>query len=107
VLRASIWIEREGAVERPESEVFDQLERVDVSSLARFIRRAGLLSEDAYKAAAKLGELRNDYAHARGGQSQDDALKGIKLLHQVVEGTVSVFKDHEIKDGKFVRKKVD
>jgi hypothetical protein len=106
VLRASIWIEKEGIVEKAASSALDKLERVDVSRLSEFIREAGLITEDVFKAAKKLGELRNDYAHARGGQPQNDALKAIKLLHQVVEGTVSIFKDHEIKDGKFVRKKI-
>jgi hypothetical protein len=106
-LRASILIEKDGKVERPASKVFDQLERVEVRGLAQFIREAGLLNEEAFDAAKKLGDLRNDYAHARGRQSQNDALKAIKWLHQVVEGTVSVLKDHEIKDGVFVRKKID
>lgn len=106
-LRASVLIDKDGKVERPESEAFNQLERVDVSSLARFIQKTGLLSEEAYKAAKRLGELRNDYAHARGSKPDKDALDAIKLLHQVVEGTVSVLKDHEIKDGNFVRKKVN
>jgi hypothetical protein len=107
MLRASVLIVKDGKVERPESEAFNQLERVDISSLARFIQKTGLLSEEAYKAAKNLGELRNDYAHARGRQSQNDALKAIKYLHQVVEGTVSIFKDHEFKDGAWVRKTVD
>jgi len=106
-IRASVLIEKDGKVERPESKVFDQLEYADLSSLAKFIREAGLLSEEAFSAAIDLVRLRNAYAHARGRQSQNDALKAIKYLHQVVEGTVSVFKDHEIKDGVFVRKKVD
>jgi hypothetical protein len=107
VLRASIWIEKEGKVEKPASKVFDQLERVDIGSLARFTWEAGLITKEEFNASKKLGELRNDYAHARGRQSQPDALKAIKYLHQVVEGTVSVFKDHEIKNGKFVPKTAD
>jgi hypothetical protein len=105
-LRASVLIEKNGKVERPVSKVFDQLEYADLSSLAKFIREAGLLSEEAFSAAIDLVRLRNAYAHARGRQSQNDALNAIKYLHQVVEGTVSVFKDHELKDGVFVRKKV-
>src|SRR6266498_3138720 len=65
------------------------------------------LIKDTLHAAKDLGDLRNKYAHARGRQSKNDALNAIKLLQEVVEGTVSVLKDHEIKDGKFVRKNVD
>jgi|SRR6266498_181374 hypothetical protein len=106
-LRAAVLIEKDGKVERPVDKVFDQLERVEIRALAEFIRQAGLLPEEAFNAAKDLGDLRNKYAHARGRQSKNDALNAIKLLQEVVEGTVSVLKDHEIKDGKFVRKNVD
>jgi len=106
MLRASIKIEKDGKVETPESEAFDELEYAEAFRLAKFFLKAGLLSKEAFKAAQALLELRNNYAHARGRQPKEDALKAIKLLHEVVEGTVSVLKDHEIKDGVFVRKKV-
>jgi hypothetical protein len=106
LLRASIWIEKDGKAEKPGSEAFEELEHAEVYRLAKFFLKNGLLSKEAFRAAQELGQIRNKYAHARGGQPQDDALKAIKLLHQVVEGTVSIFKDHEIKDGKFVRKKI-
>jgi hypothetical protein len=69
-----------------------------------FLKNAELLSEDAAKAADKLGELRNAYAHARGKDPQKDAIGAIKWLHLLVEGTVSVLRDFEIRDGIFVRK---
>ena len=50
----------------------------------------------------KLGELRNKYAHARGQASKRDAVKAITLLQTLVDDTVSVFKDFEIKDGALV-----
>ena len=65
---------------------------------------AGMISDEAAKAADKLGQLRNGYAHARGKDAPKDAIKAIKLLHVLVEDTVSVFKDFEIKEGAFVRK---
>jgi hypothetical protein len=107
MLRASIWVEKDGQAERPESEAFDELEHAEAYRLARFFLKANLLSKEAFKAAQDLGTLRNKYAHARGGEPQSDALDAIKLLHKVIDGTVSVFKDHEIKDGKFVRKKLE
>jgi hypothetical protein len=68
------------------------------------LKEAGLLSAEAAKAADSLGQLRNQYAHARGQSPQPDALKAVKLLHILVEDTVSVFKEFEIKDRTFVRK---
>ena len=49
-------------------------------------------------------QLRNAYAHARGKNPEDDAAKAITWLHAIVEDTVSVFKDFDVKDGAFVRK---
>ena len=104
VLRVSIMVEKDGKTERPTQAAFDQLERIEVSGIVRFLKKAELLSSEAAKAADRLGQLRNDYAHARGKEPQMDALQAIKLLHALVEGTVSVFKDFEIKDGAFARK---
>lgn len=104
ILRASLLVEKDGHAQRPKDVAFDQLERVEVSGMVRFLKEADLLSDDAAKAADKLGQLRNGYAHARGKDPQRDAIEAIKLLHTLVEGTVSVFKDFEIKDGAFVRK---
>src|SRR5262249_36462670 len=104
VLRANILIRNDGMPKPPPDVAFDQLERIEVIGIIRFLKEAGLLSDEAKKAATKLGELRNIYAHAQGKEPNQDALKAIKLLHSVVEGTVSILKDFEIRDGVFVRK---
>jgi hypothetical protein len=75
MLRASIKIEKDGKVDTPESEAFEQLEYADAFRLAKFFREIGMLSKEAFKAAHALLELRNKYAHARGGQPQSDAMK--------------------------------
>jgi hypothetical protein len=104
LLRASILLTVGGTSKRPTDEAFDQLERVDVSAIVRFLREAELISDDAKRAAVSLGDLRNQYAHARGKSPQVDALDSIKKLHILVEGTVSVLKDFEIVNGSFVAK---
>lgn len=104
VARASILVERDGHAHRPKESAFDQLERVEINGIVRFLQEADLLSGDAANAAKKLGELRNGYAHARGKDAEKDAAEAITLLHALVEGTVSVFKDFEIRDGALVRK---
>jgi hypothetical protein len=107
ILCASIKIEKDGIVETPENEVIEELEQIDVFRIAKLLRKTELLSRETFKAVDNLVQLRNKYAHARGREAQTDALNAIKLLHQVVEGTVSVFKTHEIRQGKFVRKTRD
>ncbi len=103
-LRASVLVKKGDQIQPPDSTAFDQFERVDVSSIARFLNEAGILSDEVAEAAKDLGELRNKYAHARGKDPQADASDAIKQLHILIEGTVSVFKDFEIKEGILVRK---
>jgi len=91
MLRASIKIERDGNLHTPGSEAFEHLEHIEALRLARFLQKVGLLPKEAFSAAHKLVELRNKYAHARGGNPDQDALDAIGHLHQVVKGTVSVY----------------
>jgi hypothetical protein len=105
MFREAVLIFKEGRPPfRPKSEAFDQLERVEVNGIIRFLNEAGLLDDAAKKAAEDLGGLRNKYAHARGKEPEADAIKAVIWLHGLVEGTVSVFTSFEIKDGAFVRK---
>jgi hypothetical protein len=104
LFRSSILVEKNGQVRRPDEVAFNQFEHIEVSGIVRFLGNAELLSNEAIKAAVKLGELRNRYAHARGQDPQKDALDAIRLLHALVEDTVSVFKDFEIRNGAFMRK---
>jgi hypothetical protein len=71
-----------------------------------FLREVGVIDQTTKKSAQKLIELRNEYAHAGGKNAETDAEKALQLLHEVIEGTVSVFKDYIIKKGKFVPKAV-
>jgi hypothetical protein len=102
--RVSILVQKDGPPQTPPDSAFDQLERVEVNGIVRFLKEANLLSATAAKAAESLYQLRNKYSHARGKAPQPDALEAIKLLHALLEDTVSVFKDFKIKDGAMVRK---
>jgi hypothetical protein len=102
-----VHIQTGTSIARPSEKAFDQLEHVDIASLTRFIGTCGIISEDAQRAAERLAQLRNKYAHARGTDPQSDALKAIQHLHVVVDGTVSVFKDFDIREGILVPKEKD
>jgi len=106
LLRASVLISVDGETKRPSEEAFDQLEHIDASAIALFLNRGQLLSDDARKAARDLSELRDQYAHARGKNPRTDALKSIGKLHVLLEGTVSILKDHEVIEGKLVPRAV-
>ena len=90
LFRSTVKIESSGKTTPPLPEAFDQLERVDVSSLTRFLRQCGVLSERGFRASDDLAVLRNAYAHARGKSPKSDALRATKLLHVLVEETVHV-----------------
>jgi len=100
--RASVLVQQSNSPQPPSDAAFDQLERIEVNGIVRFLKEAELLSAEAAKAAESLGQLRNQYAHARGKAPQPDALKAIKLLHILVEDTVSVFKFEITEDGTFI-----
>jgi hypothetical protein len=97
--RASVLLQRAGPPQRPSDAALDQLERIEMSGIVHFLKEAELLSAEAAKAAESLGQLRNQYAHARGKTPQPDALKAIKLLHTLVEATVAVFTFEITDDG--------
>lgn len=104
MLRTSVLIQKNGISERPTDAALEQLERVDTKGIIQFLEKAKLLGAEAAKAANDLGELRNKYVHARGKDPGADATKAIKMLHALVEGTVSVFKEFEIKEGRLAPK---
>jgi len=104
VFRACVLVQKNGHPQVPAETAFDQFEHVEVSGIIKFLEKADLLSPEAASAATKLGEVRNRYVHARGKEPDSDALRSIKFLHTLIEGTVSVMKDFEFKDGALVRK---
>jgi hypothetical protein len=101
MFRASILIQKAAI---PASAALDQLERTGARAIAEFLSECGLLGDAAQQAAEKLQTLRNRYAHASGSNPQEDAISAIKFLHCIVEGTVSVFKDFELRNGKLVQR---
>jgi hypothetical protein len=104
LMRASVLVQTSSGPQTPPTVAFDQLERIQISGVIRFLNEANLLSEEAKNAAIGLTEMRNKYAHARGMSPQSDSLKAIEQLHLMVENTVSMFKDYEIRGGTFAIK---
>ena len=105
LLRASVLVTTEKGPTPPSSEAFNSLERVEVSGLVSFLNKSARLGDEAAKAARGLIELRNAYAHARGKNPPADALQAIKMLHAIVEDTVSVFKHFEFREGRLAPKR--
>jgi hypothetical protein len=108
LLRQTIMVSKDdGDPVKPTDTAFDQLERVDMSSLVRFCKETGLVDPPTSAAVAALYELRNKYAHGRGKDASKDSLKAIVLVHQLVEATVSIKPDFEFIDGRLHHRKID
>ena len=85
VVRGSVLVQKTvHPPQRPSDAAFNQLERVELASIVRFLRESDLLNGEAANAAKKLAELPNDYAHARGKTPPGDALKALKFLHTLM-----------------------
>ena len=88
----------------PSDEQSAILDRIEINDIRELLIKSEVIDENLRKPFQKLSELRNKYAHATGKKPKEDAKSAINYLHQIVEGTVSVFKKYEIKDGKLVLK---
>jgi len=106
LLRQTIMVSKdERDPVKPTDTAFDQLERVDMSSLVRFCKETGLIDPPTSSAVTALYELRNKYAHGRGKDAAKDSLNAIVLVHQLVEATVSIKPDFEFIDGRLHHRK--
>ncbi len=88
----------------PTAEQGKQLEQIPLETVRELLIATKVIENDLKSQFTKIAKLRNKYAHGRGRNPHKDAIKAISSLHQVIEGTVSVFKRFDIKNGKFVPK---
>jgi hypothetical protein len=93
LIKRKFALRTRGKVVAVPDSVLAALERVEISTLIRILFSADALDRDARKAAQELTELRNKYAHGVGVDASTDALRAIRLLDGVVDGTVSLFRE--------------
>lgn len=86
------------------SKFFNQIDRIPMDVIRELLIWAGAVDKSLRDAFIDLANLRNKYVHARRVGSKADAQKAIKYLHEIVEGTASVFKKYKIQQGKLVKK---
>jgi len=108
LLLDSLLVSVNGQTIPPNEKAVEQLERIEISTLIKFLNRMKIIPDDVRKAAISLIELRNLYAHAyahtTGDDPRIDALKAIGFLQTMLNGTVSLLKNFEFRDGKLIRK---
>jgi hypothetical protein len=102
LLLAALRVPSGGVAVPVPQEAAKHLERLALEDVREFLVKSGRLDKGLRKAAQELARLRNTYAHAAGGGAEADARTAVRCLHEIVEGTVSVFKDYEIVDGVLV-----
>jgi len=107
LLRASLRV-TSGDVAVPIPDVAAKhIDRLSMEDVREFLIKAGKLDSGLRKAAQQLAALRNKYAHGGGTASGNDARAAVDYLHEIVEGTVSVFRDYEIDEGVLVPRRRD
>ena len=97
-------IKKNSDFREPSDDVIKEMEKFDYYRIVKLLKNSGLISKDTRKNAIDLLELRNTYSHARGDSSEEDCIKAIELLHKIIEETISIFKNYEIRNGKFIQK---
>lgn len=105
LLRISLLLRKKDKWTFPSDEQAALIDRIEINDIRELLIKSEVIEEKLRKPFQKLSELRNKYAHATGKNPQVDAKLAIDYLHEIVEGTVSVFKHYEIKEGKLVLKK--
>lgn len=86
---ASIRVVKGGKVEAPTTdEEVASLEGFEAEKIRRFLLKSGIMPEKSAQALQRLMELRNKYAHAGGREPSTDSQQALKLLMDVVDGTV-------------------
>ena len=70
----------------------------------------GIITVDQERLLNKMNRIRTRHLHPRKAPkaitTKRDALVAVRLLHEVLEGTFSVFRDYEIVNGRFVPKPI-
>ena len=104
IFTTSVLVISDGQATSPNDTAIKDLESFGAKEMCEFLIHAGVLDQKLRPAFKDLGELRNKYAHAGGKKPKQDASAAIAYLHTIVDGTVSILKDFNIREGKLVRK---
>jgi len=95
LLRDRLALRADGKIASVPEHALEELERFELSAIARFLEKAGVVDSEVRSAILNLAQLRNKYAHGAGKNAEADALRAISLLHEIINRTVSLFKDFQ------------
>jgi hypothetical protein len=76
-----------------------------LNHLIDFLHEYGIIDGKSKGVLHRISQIRNTHVHPKmSGDSQKDAIEVLNLLCNVAENLWSMFKTHNIVDGKFVKK---
>ena len=77
-----------------------------MSNIYEILIKSNLIDTNLRTYFIKMVEIRNRYIHARAIEDklEEDTIEALDSLHNIVEGTVSIFQHYDIKDGALVKK---
>lgn len=99
-----IQFEKKGKLSLANQKQFKLLDKIDLNIIRELLYISGVIDKPTKKAFIYIAELRNTYLHSVGNNKQNDAKKAIKYLHTIIDGSVSIYKYFDIKNGKLVEK---
>jgi hypothetical protein len=102
----SVFIASDNKIAPPNEATIKDLESFGAKEICKLLIDSNVIDKKLHGAFDKLGELRNKYAHATGKEPETDARTALDYLHSIIEGTVSLFKDYDIQNGKLVQKPI-
>lgn len=104
LLLKSVLFRKGNKLSLPSKDLIKELNRIEINTVRELLIKSGVIDKKLRNPFIKLAELRNKYVHSGGENLENDAKNAIDYLHVIIEGTVSVFKNFKIEDGKLVLK---
>jgi hypothetical protein len=104
LFKTALCVKVKGVVSPVSDDARDELERAGAWKITQFLVESGVIEKKLGKFFEAVATIRNRYAHGKGGNPQADAEKAIQDLHAIVEGTVSLLVDYDLKAGMLVPK---
>jgi hypothetical protein len=82
----------------------EELTYIQFNKLLSFLKKIGVLSDSDVSLLFQINEIRNRHIHPKMKDVEKDATKIVKLLCELLEGRLSMFKFYDLVDGRFVLK---
>ena len=104
LIRSVAIVNKKGKAFHPKIEYNEVLDKIPMDIVRNLIVKSETVDADLNKPFQNLAEIRNKYAHGSGDDQEKDAVKAMEYLQTIIDGTVSMFIDYKIENGRFIPK---